>query len=57
MTIREKLEERERQTLSPMASLSAESRGPAVSGRTLSHPYRVPAGPGPDHPFQVLPAT
>ena len=27
MTIREKLEERERQTLSPMASLSAESRG------------------------------
>ena len=27
MTIREQLEERERQTLSPMASLSAESRG------------------------------
>ena len=45
MTIREKLEERERQTLSPMASLSAESRGrqfPAESHLKTAFAVSVP---------------
>ena len=54
MSIREDIEAVEQKILSPKACLSRDSKGRVAARSSARLPARVPAGPGPDHPFQAF---